>query len=586
MIHYLKDNVVDEEILQTLRALPVWPCHKNHFRLSISAEMGKCCHQSAMLMPWIKNLADFISPAVVKKERESLLALGCKMMTIQEVWKCVEDGFPKSLDMDCSEDYCNLLKTIDGANLVINVKIAPNGQGNFCHPSALYDYSDAIFRAAFRRKEAQFFLHKDLRGKELATFWKSRGLRTRSDSANISGKDFLLCAREIQHRLWNVMNSKDILDAAKVAKYLCWDRPCLHNWTDDTWEDLSFIKIFAVADDLSNQLAYRRPRMQELAQEQSHCSLRQLGRETDRRIIWSQKLFAKNMPAPVAFEKIAGSCFSTVYRVVDHLKYLIGAHKTVSSTELAEYLRDIQASYTYLQDHAVETSQIHDIRSAEIWINLDISDVDKIKIDDVPSAICPARLLCMNCPSDPLPLKVARKFLVPYERLLTALGCPSVVQPPKEPKRASGNNNNNNTTGGLPMIPAMKQIQIFRQEGTFVDIIFQAEGRNKPAHKVFMAAVSNYCRAQFTGPWGKLPRDNHKTEVIKLDDIKFKTVSQMVDFAYTGEVNFSIVMDRANNDEIAERLDDLLDLLRGTDRWLLKYMHQLTEDHVVDYSDL
>ena len=470
-------------------------------------------------MPWIKNLADFMSPAIVRKERKSLLALGCHMMTIQEVWRYVEDGFPKRLVTVSSEDYCNLLKKIDGVDLQISVKIAPNGQGIFCHPSALYDYDDEIFRAAFRRKEAQFFLHKDLRGRDLVSFWKSKGLRTRPALGYISENDFLLCATEIQDRLNNTLNLEDILDAAKVAEFLRWDRPGLHNWKDDIWEKLSEIDIFAVADDLSTQFAYRRPRMQELAQKQSHYSLRQLGREIDRRIIWSQKPFAKTMPVPFAFERIPGGGNPRVMGVFNHLTYLIGAHKTVSSTELAEYLRDIQASYTYLQDHAVETSQITFIRSAEMWINLDTSDVGKIKVEDISSALCPARLLCMNCPSDPLPLKVVKKFLVPYERLLAVLGCPSVVQPPKEPKRVTENN-----TTGLPMISALKQIQKFRQEGTFADIIFQAEGRNKPAHKVFMAAVSEYCRVQFTGAWAQLPRDN-KPEVINLDDIKFKTVA-------------------------------------------------------------
>lgn len=531
-------------------------------------------------MPWIKNLADFIKPAIVMQERKSLSALGCTMMTIQEVWQSVEEGFPKSLATVSSEDYCNLLKKIDGADLNISVKIAPNGQGIFCHPSALYDHNDEIFKTAFRHKEAQFFLHKDLRGRDLDSFWKAKGLRNRPTSGYISEKDFLLCANEIQLRIGNISNPENVLDAAKVAEYLCWDRPCFHNWTDDTWKKLSEVGIFAVADDVSTQFAYRRPRMQELAQKQAHCSLRQLGREVDRRIIWSQKPFAKTMPVPFAFEKIRGGGNPAVMSVFNHLSYLIGAHKSVSSNELAEYLRDIQASYTYLQDHAVETSQISCIRSAEMWINLDTSDVGKIKVDDISSALCPARLLCMNCPSDPLPLKVARKFLVPYERLLAVLGCPSVVQPPKEPKRATANN-----TAALPMVSTMKQIQKFRQEGTFADIIFQAEGRDKPAHKVFMAAVSEYCRVQFTGAWAQLPRDN-KPEVIKFDDIKFKTVSQMVDFAYTGEVNFSVVMDHANNEEIAERLDDLLDLLRGTDRWLLASMHQLTEDHVIDHSDL
>ena len=528
-------------------------------------------------MPWIKNLADFIDPAIVVRERKSLSALGCKIMEIRDIWQYVEDGFPSSIHTVNPDDYCNLLRKISGAELQISAKIAANGHGIFCHPNTLYDYDDEIFRAAFRLKEAQYFLHTYLRGRDLMKFWKSKGLRTRPAAGEFDGTDFLLCATEIQHRIGDITNPQNASDAAMVAEYLRWDRASLHSWTDDVWSKISEVRMFAIAYDVFTQLAYRRPRLQELAEKHSFCSLQELGKEANRRIIWSQKPFAKIMPVPFAFSRIPGRGDPTAMNVFDHLTYLIGIHKDVSTIEVPEYLRDVQASYTYLQDHAEETKKIPNIRLAEIWINLDTSDVSKIKVDDISLALSPARLLCMNCPSDPLPLKVVRRFLIPYEHLLAILGCRSVIQPPKGPKR-------NMENIGLPMVSAMKQIQKFRQEGAFVDVIFQAEGRSKPAHKIFMAAVSEYCRVQFTGEWGQLLPD--KTVVIELEDIKFKHLSQMVDFAYTGEVEFRPVTDRANNDEIAERLDDLLDLLRSTDRWILEYLHQLTEDHIIDHSDM
>lgn len=530
-----------------------------------------------MLMPWMKNLANFIRPDIVENEKRSLLALGCKIMTIRKTWQHVVEDFPSSLEAVNSAGYRNLLRKVASAGLEISEEIAPNGNGIFCNPSSLYDCNDQIFSAAFRHREAHYFLHKDLRGRDLDTFWKSRGLRARPTSGDIDGADYLKCAMEIKYRLSHISNPENTRDAATVATYLYWDSPSLHKWTDNDWSKLSEVGLFAVADGGSTPLAYRRPRMQELAQKKSHCSLQELGREADRRIIWSQKPFAEFTPAPYAFERIPSGGCPTAKSVFYHLTHLIGMRRNVNTTELVEYLRDIQASYTYLQDHAEDTREIPCIRSAEIWINLDTSDVDKINIDDISLALCPVRLLCMNCPSDPLPLKVVRKFLIPYEKLLAILGCQAVIQPPKGPKRPTGNI-------GLPMVSAMKQIQKFRQVGAFVDIIFQAEGREKPAHKIFMAAVSEYCRVQFTGEWGQLLRD--KTVVIELDDIKFKALSQMVDFAYTGEIEFRQVTDRANNDEIAERLDDLLDLLRSTDRWILEYLHQLTEDHVIDHSDL
>lgn len=577
LTRHLNDVKDQAEYMEVLRALPIWPCSSHPHKIGISALNGICCTHKEMLMPWIKNLGEFIHPDTVRQEKSSLIALGCKPLKISEAWLFVTENFPPDLKKVDPKAYSKLLLAIDGADLKISVPIAPNGHGILCASSSLYDHNDEIFRAAFRYQEATRFLHKDLRRQDLSRFWKSNGLRTRSVSQDMDGADFLQCALAIKSRNENISNLESSQDAATVAAYLSWDRPCLRKWTDYVWDQVSMICIFAVADERSTPFVYRQPRMHELAQKKSHYALLELGRETDRPIVWSQMAFPQMTVAPYAFERLPRQGHPPASAVLSHLKYLIGLRGDVTRAELAEYLRDIQASYTYLQDHTEETRQIPAIESEKIWINLDTSNVDTIDGDDISQALYPARLLCLNCPSDPLPLKVVRKFLIPYEKLLASLGCRSVIQPPRVRKSSTGDI-------GLPMTSAMKEIQKFRHEGAFVDVIFQAESMDKPAHKIFMAAVSQYCKAQFTGRWGQLRSDN--VETIKLDDIKFKALSQMVDFAYTGETNFEEVTDRSNNEEIAERLDELFDLLRSTDRWILNYLHQLTEDHVVDHSDL
>jgi hypothetical protein len=575
--HHLNNENVEADSLSILKALPVWPCHSNPFKLGLSAQLGLCCPHSAMFMPWMKNLAHFIRPEIVRSERNSLSALGCKIMTIGQAWEYVARDFPASLDAVNPKEYCALIQQIASSGLKTSLKIAPNGHGILCKPSSLYDCNDELFCAAFRHQVAVRFLHKDLRGQGLDAFWKVSGLRARPASGDMSGADFLQCALAIKSRLGDSSNPDFIRDAEKVASYLYWDRPSLRAWTNDVWSILSGINMFHVADGVSTPPVYRQNRMNELAQSKPHCSLQELGREVDRRIIWSQKPFPRGTLTPFVFDRMPNQGYPTAASVLCHVKHLIEIRRTVNSVELVEYLRDLQASYTYLQDLAEHTKTIPGVQSAKIWINIDTTDVDKIKINDIDSALYPAQLLCMNCPADPLPLKVVRKFLIPYEKLLTILGCPSVIQPAKGPKRPPVNI-------GLSMTSAMKEIQKFRHEGVFVDIIFQAEGMQKPAHKIFMAAVSRYCKSQFTGEWGRLLSE--QTRTIHITDIKFKTLSQMVDFAYTGEIEIEQVMDRTNNDEIAERLDDLLDLLRSTDMWILEYLHQLVEDQVIDHSDL
>ncbi len=541
---YLKNETVQADDKSILRALPIWPYHNNLHKIGCSADRGICCKDAEMLMPWIENLADFIDPHIVASEEHMLTALGCNILTTAQAWGYVERYFPTNLHNVSSSSYRQLLEKIANSGLRTSLNIAPNGHRILCSPRSLYDCNDEIFSAAFRGQEATRFLHKDFRGQSLDSFWKSAGLRARPAPGDIDGGDFLQCALAIKSRKGDISNPEISRDAEKVARYLSFDRQSLRSWSHDIWSRLWDIDIFAVADGLSTPLDYRRARMLELAQEKSHCSLKELGRELHRRIIWSQKPFPKHGLTSYAFERLPNQGRPTATSVLSHVKHLIDIRGQVKPAEAAEYLRDLQASYQYLQEQAGDTKNIPDIQSENIWINLDTTDVEKIRLGDIESALCPAQRLCINCPSDPLPLRVVRKFLVPYERLLGILGCRSVIQPAKAAKRATAE------IGGLPMILAMREIQKFRQEGVLVDIIFQAQGMDKPAHKIFMAAVSKYCKSQFTGEWGEILRS--KSMTIQVADIKFKTLSHMVDFAYTGEIEFDQVKDRSNNEEIAE----------------------------------
>ena len=59
----------------------------------------------------------------------------------------------------------------------------------------------------------------------------------------------------------------------------------------------------------------------------------------------------------------------------------------------------------------------------------------------------------------------------------------------------------------------------------------------------------------------------------------------MIDFAYTGEFHWPELQDPENNNaEIADRLDELLDLLDGTNMWMLDRLHGMTQDFLTSQS--
>ncbi len=151
--------------------------------------------------------------------------------------------------------------------------------------------------------------------------------------------------------------------------------------------------------------------------------------------------------------------------------------------------------------------------------------------------------------------KIARNFLIPYEPLLNALGCQSLVTvtlPIAGLKRPSN-------ALSIPMAKPLDKIRSFKDQGQLTDIVFEAEGQRKHANKNFLAASSTYCHKQFLGEWSK----HTSQKSIVIEGMAFKTLSTMVDFGYTEIFTGPRLKDPEDNEEVAEILDELLDLLEG-----------------------
>lgn len=132
------------------------------------------------------------------------------------------------------------------------------------------------------------------------------------------------------------------------------------------------------------------------------------------------------------------------------------------------------------------------------------------------------------------------------------------------------------------MAQTMVKIRRFRDQSQLTDVVFKAEGRSKPAHKIFLAAVSEYCEAQFLGAWGRQLEHN---AAIDIEDMTFNTLSSMVDFAYSGEYPWPELKNPIDSDEIGGEilavLTDLFDVLDGTNRWLLSSLHRMVENFLL-----
>ncbi len=56
----------------------------------------------------------------------------------------------------------------------------------------------------------------------------------------------------------------------------------------------------------------------------------------------------------------------------------------------------------------------------------------------------------------------------------------------------------------------------------------------------------------------------------------------MIDFTYIDIVNWSQIHDFNNNNEIAKKLNELLNLLQMTNMWLLEILHIMIESKIIN----
>lgn len=582
-----------------LLALPVWPRIKraecSHLPEHLAAEDAWFFNHKEMIMPWMTDLDHFVDPAVVEaleSEEPRLSKLGVKLTTVENFWQHVKKDLPSRLvDKVSRQHHHRFVRYLAKHSIKPLVKIAPNGDGVLVKANNLYDHDDETFQSAFREEGLTRFLHSNFR--DLRSYWVSIGLRARPATRVMSSDDFLQCALALDRRYKPVMFDQVFdQDALVVSSYLQYDKPAFHSWPVLIWDQVFKVRMFEVQNNVLHQCSYRQDRMLQIAQEHTHCALKDAGRTDDMRILWSQVRFLKVGPAASVFDKLPGGSSPSTGVVYKHLQFLTSKRSDIIQRDLQEYLKDVQACYNYLQDNA-EAARSHDgIREAQIWFNFDTTQIDVIRKDDVVASLTSAKLLCLNTPCkeaithhhaqrplteipvDPLPMRVTRKFLVPYERLLKVLGCKSVVQPATAPPPPQDN--------VPPMAQSMAKIRKFRDQSQLTDVILKAEGREKPAHKIFLAAVSEYCEAQFLGAWGHQLEHN---AAIDIEDMTFATLSSMVDFAYSGEYQRPELQNAIDSDEIAgeilEVLTDLFDLLDGANRWLLGSLHAMIENFLL-----
>ena len=555
-----------------MKRLPIWRRLESSSRQPehVAADDALFCGFEKMLMPWIKDRSKFVEPALIERDKNALSKLEVPVLTQEETWNMIKGDLPKDVKpKESREQYLEFIQYLARWKIKASGKTAPNGSSILCEPSTLYDHGDEIFRAAFREQQSTHFLHPSMQLASLQKFWKSLGLRVKSSDA-ISHDHYQECVLAVSRR-WDYSSTSQNFeeDAGIVSSYLKYDKPDFQSWPTSLWSRLASIPMFKVQAVAAAEYNYRTQRMKVIANKQTHRALNDSSHVNHKRIVWSVTAFLREQPGTFVYNKLPRDGKPTVASVFSHLNFLVGMVKDVTQSDVPEFLRDVKACYDYLQENLPLTKQVPGIYKAPIWFNLDTTQVELASREELRSCITPSTLLCLNMVIDPLPRKAARKFLIPYEKLLLGLGCKAVTQPNAALPPESSDSREST------LVASIAKMRQLRDKNQLVDVYFKAEGQKKPAHKIVLAAVSEYCQKQFAGDWG--PLLEHQA-TITLEDIRFSTLSQMIDFAYTGEFHWPELKNPEDNVEIGDTLEMLLDLLDGTDRWVLSRLHNLTEN--------
>lgn len=401
---HLKDVPVSENIAEkaVLRCLPVWPRLNrpghSHLPRYLSAAEARFSKHSMMFMPWVKDLKNFVDPAIVEGEQNVLPRMAISMITAEQLWHCIKADLPTSVHSEPSrKQYFGFLRYLATRGLKVSGRIAPNGASLLCQPNSLYDHDDLIFDAAFRKEQSSHFLHINLQVASLRSFWLSAGLRTRPAAQIMSSEDFLECALAIDRQSKsNEISSTYVQDAKTVSAYLQYDRQEFLTWPQTSWDQISKVRMFRVQDDLSGQSTYRQARMGQIAYANTHCSLEEAVLVDYVSISWSQLKFLNGHTAAFAYAKPQSKGRPSTAIVYQHLEFLIGISKDVSSHDLENFIQDVQASYTHLQEDLGTAKHLPGIRDAKIWFNINTTQIDSVSNSDLQLNLTSASLLCLD----------------------------------------------------------------------------------------------------------------------------------------------------------------------------------------------
>jgi len=587
---HISDGILDDEsenfpgFCEDLKTIPMWPSfHSDGNRQALSANSAFMASKEKLLVPWMKECHRFIDPLFLKRPQNEncLLKLGVTKVSVHDLLERHILPLPSTLGDDW-EHFVALIGTLSNMvqqqelpmstlSLLSESRIAADGNCTLMKAQKLFDHNDQMFLQAFRREKRTRFLHSALIG--MRSFWLRNGLRHQKYGV-IAAADYLECI----HAMGVRMHAKDLdadphleQDCRTVLLPLTAPDVRTPEFSGADWEEIVRERVFLSKTVFSAEPEYRRNCMAVVASKRRLLCCSDIISNDYVGVCWSQTPFSAHEPKRGVLNRVSNKGRPNVSIVWQHLLRMKVLSEDLESHHVRDFLADLRDTYEYLQDSFKNGSVTYISKDEEVWLNLDSLDDRGLTLTDIKSSWCSINNLVLSSSCDAESMKAVRSGLMHYEQLLKSLHCAFIVYPKFERPQLHD---------GYSITQSLQQL---RREDKMLDVAYSSEGKLVYAHRVVLAAASEKCAAQFTGPW-------KVEDVIKYDKgddivnfLSYHALCTMIDYAYGNEINWE-EMEVSENDDIdirAEKLDKLLDLLKGADCWLMHELRSQVQDKIL-----
>jgi sacsin len=565
-------SVKDPDMRYLLRLLPVWPTVESS--TWIDSTMAMVTANRGLLVPWMIGYQRFIEPNTFISNLSILRALGVyEVPGIDLLTTKILPNLPKELpNVDSYLSFVRAIPQISNWKASLDKlrqsKLALNRARKLKAACELFDHDDVIFTSAFRNEQNDVFLLRELENDKW--FWLELGLKHQVNGQFEPG-DYILCLTRMRNRLeackGQTLDPGIVADAQVVLRPLTTPSTALGRFSNLHWSAVADQATFPAMVGLDNQPPHRREAMVLFAAAMPVMQLSDVIGTQHMSVCWSQTSFPSFEPTITTLAKLPSNGKPSTVMVWRHIQHMANSIEWLAEDSVVAFLSDLYDTYDYLQDNLGESRESFTaFQTEKIWFNLEITDHGLVHKADLESCKCCIENLILESSCDTTNLKPVRQGLIRYQRLLRALGCKSIVYPPVEEPETRSNQ---------LISTSLSQL---RREKVLLDVTLEAKGGSIGAHKVVLAAASAYFARRYRHNWF----DN---DIIDLKQFSHSTLSIVVDFAYTDAFVWKGMQvhedDKEKVDIIADKLDDLLDLLEAANYFDMPDLKAQVEDQIL-----